>query len=391
MFSSIGGADRGEQMPWNVADVKEERARFVVRAASERESMSALCREFGIARPTGYRWLQRYQQAGSLHKLAEHSRRPHHIWRQTPVEVERAVVELRQRYGWGARKLQLMLPGVQSLPVVTINRILSRHGLVHPSDSHPPAGKRFERSEPNELWQMDGKGEYRLRDGICFPLSILDDCSRYLLALTPLRRFDTENVQASMIAVFETYGVPEAMLMDHGSVWWSTTNGHGLTSFGVFLIHQGIRLIYGRIGHPQTQGKVERFHRTLDEAIRHRGLPPYWHHWPGLLQEIRDEYNQVRPHEALGMATPAQRYQPSRRSYCSHPQPWEYPPGADVHRLNSQGCLDWQGRRFFVCEALRGQRVCVEALDHRLLVSYRHMYIREIDLRSGRSAALVFG
>jgi transposase InsO family protein len=378
-------------MPWKVTDVSEQRVQFVVRAAAGREAISRLCLEFGICRPTGYRWLRRYQEAGSVRGLGERSRRPLNSPRQTAAELEDRVVELRQRYGWGARKLHVMLKQQgRTLPVITINRILSRRGLVAEGESHAAATKRFERSAPNELWQMDGKGEYRLRDGTCYPLTILDDCSRYLVGLSALSAFDTANVGRCVVEAFETYGVPEAMLMDHGTVWWSTSNGYGLTALSVGLIKQGIRLIYGRIGHPQTQGKVERFHRTLKEAIRHRGTPQYLRYWPALLAEIRDEYNQERPHEALGMETPAQRYRPSARAYCSEPKEWEYPVGSLVSRLNSQGCLEWGGRRWFVCEALSNEYIRVEVLDQTLLISYRHMYVREIDLEKGRTAPLVF-
>ena len=148
-------------------------------------------------------------------------------------------------------------------------------------DSNAPAMERFERAAPNELWQMDGKGEYRVSDGTCYPLSILDDHSRYAVGLY---RLAGVHGRAASIRVwcmtFERYGVPEAMLMDHGSVWWGTTNGYGLTWLSVRLIEQGIRLCYGRVHHPQTQGKVERFHRTLDEAIRHRGKPQQMAEWP---------------------------------------------------------------------------------------------------------------
>ena len=376
-------------MPWKRTDVREQRVQFVIRAKGGQEGMSRLCAEYGVSRPTGYRWLRRYEEVGSVEGLREHSRRPRHSPRQTVAELEGQVVGLRARYGWGARKLQVLLAreGV-ALPVVTIHRILRRRGLVNEGDSHPAAVQRFERPEPNQLWQMDGKGPYRLREGSCYPLSILDDHSRYAVGLYALRQFQAEPVHRCLVETFECYGVPEAMLMDHGSLWWGTTSAAGLTWLAVALIQQGIRLIYGRIRHPQTQGKVERFHRTLDQAVRFRGRPREWEPWPSLLAEVRWEYNHIRPHEALGMNPPASRYRPSPRSYCAHPPEWQYPAGSVVRRLNTQGCLDWDRERWFVCEALAGEWVRLEKLEQTILVSYRHMYIREIDLEKGRTTPL---
>jgi hypothetical protein len=179
------------------------------------------------------------------------------------------------------------------------------------------------------------------------------------------------------------------MLMDHGSVWWSTTNGYGLTWLSVRLIEQGIGLCYGQVHHPQTQGKVERFHRTLEEAMRHRGKPQQMAGWPGALDEFRQIYNERRPHEALGMKRPVERYRASARSYQAVPREWEYPNGSIVRRLNPAGCLYWEGQRWFVCEALAGRRVRVENVENLLLVSYRHMYVREIDCQRHSTRPLV--
>ena len=378
-------------MPWKRMDVSEQRVQFVIRAASGKETMQELCREFGISRPTGYVWRRRYEQAGSITGLGERSRRPWRSPRRTAAGKEERVVTLRQETGWGAKKLQILLAEEElALPVRTIHRILKRRGLVSAEDVHAAAVERFERAQPNELWQMDGKGEYRTRDGVCYPLSILDDHSRYAVGLYALPAFSAERVQECLVRTFQCYGVPEAMLMDHGSQWWSSTNGYGLTWLSVRLIEQGIQLHFGRIGHPQTQGKVERFHRTLDEAIEHEGRPQELAEWEPTLARFRQRYNEVRPHEALGMKRPAERYRPSARAYQPHPPEWEYPEGSEVRRLNTQGCLDYGRKRWFVCEALASQRVRLEHLDGKLLVSYRHMYVREIDLGTGTSRPVVF-
>lgn len=372
-------------MPWARTDVGEQRVNFVIRSVSGHETMAGLCREFGISRPTGYRWRRKYGQAGSVVAVTESSRRPRRSPQRTEPEKEERVVALRQQHGWGAKKLEVLLreQGVP-LTVTTINRILRRRGLLVEEARHAPALERFERAAPNELWQMDGKGHYRVSDGTCYPLSILDDHSRYVVGLYGLPRFTADQVYRCLVRTFQCYGVPDAMLLDHGPQWWAMTNGYGLTWLSVRLVEQGIRLHYGRVRHPQTQGKVERFHRTLEEAVRHRGIPRRLAEWPGWLEEFRQVYNEQRPHEALGMKRPVERYRPSRRSYRADPPEWEYPSGSIVRRLNQAGCLSWGSERWFVCEALAGRRVQVEEVAGLLLVSYRHMYVREIDCR-GRS------
>ena len=378
-------------MPWKESDVRSERITFVVRARQLDGSMAALCREFGISRETGYKWLRRSRQVESLGDLVEDSRRPGHSPNQTPQWIELRVVELRHRFGWGGRKLSVLLAreGINLAPS-TVDRILKRRGLVRTGKRQRPATRRFERSRPMELVQMDFKGPYRLQAvGLCYPLSVLDDHSRYALRLDALPSQHGHRVRSSLIACFQRFGVPEAMLMDHGNPWWATTNGHGLTRLSVFLIHQGIDLIYGGIGHPQTQGKVERFHRTLSESLRTSGPPPNLTGFQASLDAFRQVYNQQRPHEALDDATPANRYRPSRRRYRPHPPEWDYPSGSEVHTLKSNGCLYLDGRYYFVCHPLEGERVRLERFEKRILVTYRHMQVREIDLETGRTTAVV--
>jgi transposase InsO family protein len=377
-------------MPWKTMNAEEQRLQFVIRATSGKESLAALCREFGISRPTGYLWRRWYQDAGSFTVLREVSRRPHRNPTRTATWKEQRVTARRQETSWGAKKLQVVLREEDRLvlPVRTIHRILERQGLVA-DDVHAPALRRFERAAPNELWQMDTKGKYPLPQGECHPLSVLDDCSRYAVGLYALSVLNTESAWPCLVETFRTYGVPQALLMDRGSLWWSEHNGWGLTHLSVRLIEQGIRLLYGRVCHPQTQGKVERFHRTLGAELRHRGLPRGWAEWAPRLAEIRHDYNHRRPHEALGMRRPAQVYQPSPHAYQEHPAAWDYPTGSEVKQLNAQGLLHDGGRRWFVCEALAGQRVRLERLEGKVLVSYRHMYIREIDTHAGWTRPLV--
>lgn len=261
-------------MPWRTESVMEQRIKFVLRAKSKEISLAALCREYGISRPTGYLWLHRYQEAGSVSGLAEHSRRPWHSPERTAAVVEAAVLELRDKTSWGGPKIAkaLVRRGVWVAPA-TAQRILKRCGRVEP----PKVEKtklRFARAECNELAQMDFKGEYQLPRGKCYPLSLLDDCSRYLHGLWPLRSTGGEGVKQTLEAYFREHGVPLSLLMDHGTPWFSTTNQQGLTWVAVWLLKQGVVLRYSGIRHPQTQGKVERFHQTLKGVPATAGSPP---------------------------------------------------------------------------------------------------------------------
>lgn len=377
-------------MPWKVESVMDQRVEFVLRARRHEATISQLCRDYGISRPTGYLWLQRYREGGSLTALCGHSRRPHHSPLRTCAEVEQKVLDLRDEKGWGARKLHAVLArsGVE-VAERTIHRLLRRAGRVWPSEPRRIATHRFARANCNELLQMDFKGEYRVREGKCYPLSLLDDCSRYLLGLWPLASTSAQGVFEVLRSCFRHSGVPQAMLMDHGTPWYSTTNEHGLTWLAVWLIKQQVRLYYSGIRHPQTQGKVERLHRSLSERTGHRGVPATLTQWRAWAEEFRREYNEERPHQALGMRTPAECYRRENlHPYEEQVREWEYTGGV-VRRLNHQGMLNWRGGRYFVCEALASERVRVDELDDKLVVTYRHLTIREIELRTGRSRAVV--
>ena len=377
-------------MPWTTISVMEQRIKFVIRASQDTANMSVLCHEFSISRPTGYLWLDRYRKSGSLSGVFERSRRPHNSPSRTLGHHEGRIVALRQQFGWGARKIRvLLLREGMDLKVATINRVLKRKGLIHRKDSHRPAVKRFEREHPNQLWQMDFKGDYPSDKGRCYPLSVLDDHSRYVVGLYALSGQDTKTVKGCLVNAFETCGVPDAMLMDHGIPWWSTSNNHGLTRLAVSLIDQGIKLYFSGIRHPQTQGKVERFHRTLSDSIRHKGRPNTLSDWSQTLNSILYEYNHIRPHEALQMATPSEHYQPSTKDYDPNPRKWEYPEGSVVETLNTRGWTGKSRTRYFVSEALAEKEVRIERIENKLIISYRNMYIREIETETGRTKSLL--
>jgi transposase InsO family protein len=233
-------------MSWRRTEVRDQRIELVVRA-NRGESLSALCREYGITRPTGYVWLRRFREQG-VAGVEERSRRPHVSPSQTRPEWEERIVALRrQRPDWGARKLAVLLEhdGIR-LPVITVHRVLLRHGLVLDRERRRQATGRFERERPNELWQMDFKGQKDSGAAIG-PLSVLDDHSRYLVALEQTGTTRGEAVRECLEGVFHRNGLPEAMLMDHGVPWWSARAASGWTQLLVWLMKQGVRCRFSAI------------------------------------------------------------------------------------------------------------------------------------------------
>lgn len=377
-------------MPWKESSVFEERLRFAVLASQGEQSMAALCRQFGISRQTGYVWRARYL-AGGAAQMADRSRRPHTCPRQTAPDIEQAVVALRERYpDWGAEKLEHRLrrehPDWPRIAPRTVHRILLRQGLIPSPAVTRPARRRFEHECPNELWQMDFKGPQagagHARVG---PLSILDDHSRYVLCLRQLGSTRMEGVRRCLREVFEQAGLPEALLVDHGTPWWNPASPWGVTELQVWIMQQGVRMKFSGIRHPQTQGKVERMHGALQSAVWRRRANQDEQAW---LDAFRAEYNHVRPHQALGMATPASRWEPSPRRFQESPAEWDYEAPMEVVRLGEDGQLWWRGRRWEISCALRHQRVGLLGVGEQALVYFYRTPLRELDLRTGASRPL---
>jgi transposase InsO family protein len=298
--------------------------------------------------------------------------------------LEAQVIALRQRYpDWGARKLQVLLRrrGIE-LARSTIHRVLLRYGLVDDQHSHSRAVQRFQRAAPNELWQMDFKGGLQRGEKLG-PLSVIDDHSRCLVALKQVASTSGELVREHLEGAFGECGVPEGMLMDHGIPWWAAQAPSGFSKLSLWLMKQGIELHWGRIRHPQTQGKVERFHGELQRAVeRRRPAAQDLQTW---LDEFRWEHNHVRPHEALGMETPASHWRPSARRYDPNPAAWEYPAGSRVLKVDSDGKITLHSEHWVVSRALKGERVRLVTIEQRVLVYYCRTLVRELDLSNQRS------
>ena len=351
-------------MPWNPRNTMNLRLEFVELASHEGANRRELCRRFGISPKTAYKWLGRHAREGEA-ALADRSRRPCQSPARTAPQIEQRVIALRQAHpAWGGRKISRRLRdlGHTDVPAPsTVTDILHRHGLISPeaSDAATP-WQRFEHAQPNELWQMDFKGWFDLQDGRrCSPLTVLDDHSRFNLTLDACSSTDTRAVLARLRQTFRRYGLPLRINADNGSPWGSPSQPGQLTALAIWLIRLGVQLSHSRVMHPQTNGKEERFHRTLKlEVLRGR-------HFSNLrnaqqaFDAWRTVYNHQRPHQALDMATPATRYQPSARAYPEKLPPIEYGSGEKVVRVGWNGELRFGSRTFKVSSALQNLPIAI--------------------------------
>lgn len=376
-------------MPWSEVSTMSLRCEFVLLSLKSGANIAELCRRYGISRKTGYKWQRRFLKSGP-EALADRSRRPQRSPQRTSAALRQAVVQLRRQRYWGGRKIRKRLQtlGHQHVPAAsTISGILSREGLIDQSQSfkHRPM-QRFERAHPNELWQMDFKGHFAIDTGRCHPLTVLDDHSRYSMALRACSNERGTTVQSELTRTFRHYGLPERMLMDNGSPWGTADAEHALTPLTVWLMRLGIRIAHSRAHHPQTHGKEERFHRSLDveliQRCRFRDLAHCQQHF----DSWREIYNLERPHESLGMQVPAERYRPSPRAFPEHLSAIEYGPGDVVRKVQQHGILKFETRRLRVGKALRGYPVALRATTSSAIwhVYFCNQRVAILDLRRPR-------
>jgi transposase InsO family protein len=371
-------------MPWLERDTVSLRHEFVSLAAQKGCSFAELCRRYRISRKTGYKWRQR---AAQNLPLEDRSRRPKASPGRTNAEIEKCVVDLRiKRPAWGARKLRKVLErdGMELLPATsTITDILHRHNLIQVEQSvKHTAWQRFEKSEPNELWQMDFKGYFQTDKGRCNPLTVLDDHSRYSLGLRACADQTAQTVQQELIPMFRRYGLPHAILADNGAPWGCSGQAE-YTELGVWLLRLGIRLIHGRPFHPQTQGKDERFHRTLQDELLAWERFVDLQHCQQRFDHFHHIYNWERPHEALSMEVPGRRYRASVHTYPETLPPLNYETGLCVRRVRKKGTIRFRGREEKVGKAFIGLDVALrpENEDGIVAVLFGRQVIRKIDLR----------
>jgi transposase InsO family protein len=345
-------------------------------ATQDGVNMSALCRRFEISRKTGYKWLRRFEAEG-VEGLQERSRRPKRSPNRTPEVIEEAICELRREHpAWGGRKLRECLRNqadqgklpfeASAVPAgSTCQAIIERHGLIEEESAGvSPTYKRFEKASPNELWQMDFKGHFALVDGTrCHPLTIVDDHSRYALELTALGDERRASVRERLTCVFRRHGLPRRILCDNGLPWGVPTAqrvGRPLyTQLNAWLFRLGVDVMHGSPYHPQTQGKIERFHRTLDMELLHHGSFHSLSECQERFDDFRSTYNLKRPHESLEMDLPATHYTPSGRSYPKRLPKVDYPEDSHVRKVSAGGQLWFAGNKFYVGEAFNGHPVAL--------------------------------
>jgi transposase InsO family protein len=373
-------------MPWGVVSLMSLRQEFVRLSENKAVSFTELCQRYGISRKTGYKWLGRYRKQGS-EGLADHSRRPKKSPGQLPTAKEQALVSLRSSYpSWGARKIRRLLKnqGEKTVPASsTITAVFHRHGLIDASSkAAKPNWQRFEREVPNSLWQMDFKGPLPTVRGPAQALTVLDDHSRFNLCLKALPDQKRESVKQALIETFRLYGLPNSIIMDNGSPWGRDL-AHPYTRLTVWLIRLRISVSHSRPYHPQTLGKDERFHSTLNRELL------LGHQWQDILDlqaafaRFRHQYNFIRPHDALGLEVPASRYQVSLRSFPESLPPIEYDPGVMVRKVQQKGEISFKGKTIKLGHAFCGFPVGLKATatDAVFDVLFCHQTIRQINLK----------
>jgi transposase InsO family protein len=346
-------------LPWTEVSIVDQRTEFVALALSGASPIRTLCRRFEIAPATAYKWLQR--AAAGPAGLVDRSRRPHHSPRQTAAAIEAAVLGLRDTHPtWGGRKIAARLRALEQDDVPspsTITGILRRNDRLTPSERTRHAWRRFERPAPNQLWQMDFKGHVPLGQGSgrLHPLTVLDDHSRYCVVLGACGDERGTTVRERLVAAFRRYGLPDQMLADNGSPWGHIV-GKGWSQLGLWLMQVGVGLSHGHPYHPQTQGKDERFHRTLKAELLQG--PPHADlgHAQRAFDHWRTVYNVERPHEACDLQPPVSRYRPSERPYPEILPPLEYGPDLLVRKVGN-GAVSLHGHRYWVGEVFAGQAV----------------------------------
>ena len=385
-------------MPWITASPMSQRHEFVLLATQAGANVRHLCRVFRISAKTGYKWLRRFREVG-VSGLADRSRRPKRSPKKAAEPVASAVIALRQKHPtWGGRKLRRRLQdlGERGVPAAsTCTEIVRRAQLIAPEASeHATAWQRFERAHPNELWQTDYKGHFATQCGVrCHPLAVLDDHSRFNLVLAAETNEQGGTVQAALLAAFAHNGLPEALLCDNGPPWGAAAPTCPYTTLTVWLLQLGVRVLHGRPYHPQTQGKQERFNRTLEDELLRQHTWRDLAHCREQFERFRHCYNCERPNDALQGATPVSRYQPSVRGLPPRLPSIDYPLGTQVVTLRRSGLLTFGGQTWYVGKPFGGLPIGLRPspqADGQWEVFFSHHRLGCIDLTSPREPKHIY-
>ena len=366
-------------MPWKECHVVDERVRFVARLL-DGEKMAVLCKEFGISRKTGYKIYERYQEIG-VRGLTDRSRRPFRQANQLPMAVEKAIVRLKKDYpSWGAPKIRERLkqrwPEMHCPAISTVHAVLDRSGLVKrrrrrirprltgTTLSQPLA--------PNVLWCADYKGEFLLGNHrYCYPLTITDFASRYLIACEALSTTKERYAFGVFERAFEEFGLPQAIRTDNGVPFASAHALYGLSKLSVWWLRLGIQLERITPGHPEQNGRHERMHLTLKQEATKPAAANVLQQ-QGRFDAFINRFNHERPHQALEMQTPAARYTPSSRLYRGL-EDLDYPFHDWTAVITTCGRICYQRRKINVSQVFAGQKVGVKQVgDHVWLVTFMH-------------------
>lgn len=372
-------------MPWESKTVEEIRKEFI-EAAKTTNNFSSLCREFGITRRTGYKWIER---AKTTNDYSDRSHARKIVNNKTNLETENIILTLRKENpGWGAKTLRKVLEnqGCENLPCIkTFNNILKRNDCITKEESlkHKPF-VRFEKELCNEMWQTDFKGEFLMQDNNkCFPLDIIDDHSRFLIKIKALTSTANAVIPCFKEAFYE-YGMPNSILSDNGAQFAGFKQGY--TQFEKWLMNNNILPIHGRIKHPQTQGKIERFHRTMkNELLNHNDFTDV-NDADLALQNWRIKYNNIRPHEALNMKCPADIYTPSDREYTDTVKKYEYGGQHHVIKVNSWGYVRFDKWQVYLSETMIDEYIEFRPnpLGDSFIACYRNFKIAEFSTETGK-------
>lgn len=370
-------------MPWKQVSIMDQREEFVALARLPGANVSELCRRRGISRDTAYRWLGRED-------YADRSRRPHNSPLRTGAEMETSVLAVRDEHpAWGARKIRQILlnQGLAPPAVSTLQAILERHGRIADSDRHPQKYESFEKPAPNLLWQMDFKGQFQMGNNHwCWPLTIVDDHSRYALDIQACSGQATTTIKPLLENTFRRYGLPAAFYVDNGPPWGGGEPKQ-YTPLRVWLLKLGVRVIHATPYHPQGRGKNERFHRTLKREVLDADLPINIQQAQAAFDRWRYVYNHVRPHQSLDMMAPISRYKASAR-----PMPDTLPEivydSSDIVRKvpKEQPKFSFKGRVWRVPKAFQGERIALRPseTDGIYNVCFGAIPIATIDLNQGQ-------
>ena len=353
-------------MPWLETNPMLERQHFVHDLGSGHWTMTELCVRYGISRNTGYKWLHRYWQNGPS-GLHDHSRAPRSCPHQTPDELVQLILAEHTRYGWGARKilkrLRTRFPDRAWPARSTVFDILARHGRVHPRRrrrhwKHPGAAP-FNTTAPNQIWTIDFKGQFKTRNGLyCYPLTIVDHFSRYLLCCQALPDVGGAGVKPQLRHLFRKCGLPDAIRSDNGAPF-ASTGIHGLNRLNVWWLQLGITHQRITPGSPQENGAHERMHKTL-KARATKPPAANLNIQQRVFNNFRHTYNDIRPHEALDDHTPASRWTPAPRLYPERISPPEYPAHFEIRRVSNAGTFRLHSGQHFLSQALNGEDIGLE-------------------------------